>query len=292
MNESKFEKKLKPMLKYVGTIGASIMVVAYIITVFIMVFGFEIHSLKQSMIFALVNAVVGLIIMQFLKIQGIDFAKNLESNKDTLTKWAENQPKKKKSHSIKYFWVTSIIKDVIIKALTVALTTVCLIYIVIQGSRDYILLLLAVVNLLMFVCFGLLSLVNAYDFFNEKHIPFIKEKLNEIETQRSKEAEKTTDKKKRPSRKENTKSVAMAEKEPNKQRDDSVHISGGSDILDSSMDTSTISSDNTEPVVLDNCNNNDSFLGRTIYPSSPASNSNDFRIKEDLQKNKIQKEGE
>lgn len=278
MNESRFEKKLKPILKYVGTIGASIMIVAYIITVFIMVFGFEIHSFKQSMIFALVNAVVGLIIMQFLKIQGIDFAKNLECNKETLTKWADNQPKRKKSHSIKYFWATSIIKDVIIKALTVALTTVCLIYIVIQGSRDYILLLLAVVNLLMFICFGLLSLVTAYDFFNEKHIPYLKERLNEIKE--SKEPIRGTSK---TFTKRNIKSLAMVKKESDKQGDDNIHISGGTDILVASVDTNVTGSDNTEPVVLDNSNNNDSFLGRTVYPGSPNSNSLNSGVEEIIQ---------
>jgi hypothetical protein len=48
---------------------------------------------------------------------------------------------------------------------------------VIQGSNDYNLLFLAVVNLLMFVCFGFISLVNAYDFYNNKHVPYMKEQL-------------------------------------------------------------------------------------------------------------------
>ena len=64
-NKSKFEEKLKPLLHYVGTIGAIIMTVCYIITVFILVFGFQVqtHHLKQSIIFAVVNGVVGFIIM-------------------------------------------------------------------------------------------------------------------------------------------------------------------------------------------------------------------------------------
>lgn len=29
----------------------------------------------------------------------------------------------------------------------------------------------------MFVCFGFISLVNAYDFYNNKHVPYMKEQL-------------------------------------------------------------------------------------------------------------------
>ena len=29
----------------------------------------------------------------------------------------------------------------------------------------------------MFICFGFISLVNAYDFFNNQHVPYMKEQL-------------------------------------------------------------------------------------------------------------------
>lgn len=51
---------------------------------------------------------------------------------------------------------------------------------VIQGSNDYNLLFLAIVNLLMFVCFGFISLVNAYDFYNNNHVPYMKEQLEKV----------------------------------------------------------------------------------------------------------------
>ena len=63
------------------------------------------------------------------------------------------------------------------KCATLGATTVGLVYIVIVGSNDYNLLLLAVVNLLMFICFGFLSLVNAYDFFNQRHVPYMLDQL-------------------------------------------------------------------------------------------------------------------
>ena len=52
------------------------------------------------------------------------------------------------------------------------------VYIVIQGCNDYNLLLLALVNLVMFICFGLLALNKAYDFYNDRHIPYVIDQIN------------------------------------------------------------------------------------------------------------------
>ena len=180
------EKKVLPVLNYVGIIGAAIMAVAYIICVFTLINGFKAEALLQTTVFACVNAGTGFVIMQFLKVQGESFAKMLPENKELIDRYYKAKTKDKKIHSMKFFWVTSVIKDVLIKCLTLGATTVGLIYIVIQGSNDYNMLWLAIVNLLMFVCFGFLSLVNAYDFFNQKHVPYMIEQLkNEEEKQDS-----------------------------------------------------------------------------------------------------------
>lgn len=177
LNKSKFEEKVLPVLNYVGIIGAVIMAIAYIVIVFVLIRGFQAEALLQTTIFACVNAGVGFIIMQFLKIQGVSFAKMLPENQDIIKRYYHTKTKDKKLHSITYFWTTTVIKDIIVKCLTLGATTVGLVYIVIQGSNDYNLLLLAVVNLLMFVCFGFISLVNAYDFFNNRHVPYMVEML-------------------------------------------------------------------------------------------------------------------
>lgn len=179
MDTKKFEEKIKPLLTYVGTIGAVLMAIAYVAIVFIMVFGFYVdQSFSQTLGFAIVNAVIGLIIMQLLKVQGIDLAKNLDTNQEILKEYQNTKTKDKINHSISYFWITSLLKDFLLKALGIAVTTMGIIYVVIQGSNNYSLLLLAIVNLIMFACFGLLNLVKAYDFFNEQHIPYIVETLN------------------------------------------------------------------------------------------------------------------
>lgn len=175
-----FENKLLPVLTYIGAIGAGLMCVAYIICVFVLIRGFKIDDFLQITTFAVVNALVGFVIMQFLKVQGISFAKTLEVNKPIIKEYYESKTKDKKIRSIKFYWVTSVIKDVCIKAFTLIATTIGVIYIVVQGSNDYNLLWLAVVNLIMFVCFGFLAMSNAYDFFNNQHIAYMKEQLKLI----------------------------------------------------------------------------------------------------------------
>ena len=183
------EKKILPVLNYVGLIGAVIMAIAYIISVFVLIHGFKAEALLQTTVFACVNAGTGFVIMQFLKVQGEAFAKMLPENKEIIDRYYKTKTKDKKVHSMRYFWITSVAKDVLVKCLTLGATTIGLIYIVIQGSNDYNMLLLAIVNLLMFICFGFLSLVNAYDFFNQKHVPYMVEQLKNEKAKETKEAE-------------------------------------------------------------------------------------------------------
>ena len=177
-NRTFLERKILPILNYIGIIGAVIMAIAYIVIVFVLINGFKAEALLQTTVFACVNAAVGFIIMQFLKYQGESFAKMLPENKEIIDRYYKTKTKDKKVHSIRYFWVTTVIKDIIVKCATLGLTTIGIIYIVIQGSNDYNLLLLALVNLLMFVCFGFISLNSAYEFFNNKHVPYMIDQLN------------------------------------------------------------------------------------------------------------------
>lgn len=176
MTQKVFEEKIKPILVYVGMIGAILSAIVYIIAVITLIFGFQAKTLVQSIIFAVVNAIIGMIISFFLRIQGISFAKELPENQAVLKEYNDAKPKKK-PRSIGHYWATSIVKDLITKGLTVGAATVGIIYIVIEGTQDYNLLLLALANLILFACFGLLALVSAYDYYNEEHIPNLKEQI-------------------------------------------------------------------------------------------------------------------
>ena len=181
MEQSVFEEKIKPVLNYIGIIGASLAAVAYIIIVFVLINGFKVEDILTTTVFAVVNVAIGFIIMQFLKVQGIAFAKELPKNKEIIERYYMTKTKDKKQHSIKYYWATTIVKDVFIKCITLGASTIGVVYVMIEGNHDYTLILLAVVNLILFVCFGLLSLVSAYDYFNNMHIPFILDKSKEKE---------------------------------------------------------------------------------------------------------------
>lgn len=185
MTNDVFENKIKPILTYIGVIGASLTSIGYIIIVFVLIRGFEYHQTTQALIFAIVNAIIGLIIMMFLKVQGTAFAKELPENKKILDAYNNKKIKGKKNHSLNYFWITSTITDILSKGLGIVITTTGLIYIVIEGSNDYRLLGLAAVNLILFICFGLLSLVKAYDFYNDEYIPFMKDKIKEADNDSS-----------------------------------------------------------------------------------------------------------
>lgn len=175
-----FEKRIKPVLNYVGFIGSVICSIAYIIAVFVLIYGFKVdRDLRQIVVFAVINAIIGFAIMQFLKIQGEMFAKEIPENKEITDKFCKSDKNKNKKHSMTFYWLTSIPKDLISKALTLGIATFGVIYIVIEGSHDYSLLGLAAVNLLMFISFGFVSLVKTYDFYNNSYIPYILDKNKE-----------------------------------------------------------------------------------------------------------------
>ena len=182
--KSFFERLISPALYYIGMIGAILMCIAYIAIVIVLIVGFEQHELKGCIVFALVNAIVGLIIMQFLKLQGTIFAKNLPKNKEILDEYYSLQTKDKKIRSIKYYWTTSVIRDIIFKGISFAASTIGIIYIIIKGSNDYALLLLALVNLIMFICFGIVALNGAFEFYNNRHIVYIKSKIDEVKKEK------------------------------------------------------------------------------------------------------------
>lgn len=270
-----FEDKIKPVLTYIGAIGAGILVVAYIIIVLVLIKGFKAEHLFQTTIFGIVNAAMGFTIMQFLKIQGISFAQNLSENAQIIKDYNElrvRRAKRKKKHDMKYFWGTTVTKDILVKCGTLGATTAGLVYICIQGSNDFTLLLAALVNLLMFVCFGLLSLCKAYDFYNNEFVNYMKEYIDE-----SKEKNKSKVQGK------NEELMALAQKECTQQGNATLGTNSGSDILDTNVDTCSLGTDN-KPVVVDSGKCSNVILGRTIYSCSTFTDSTGNSIKENIYK--------
>ena len=260
MNKNTFETKIKPVLSYVGAIGAGLMCIAYVIVVFVLIRGFHATVIFNTLLFAAVNAIVGFIIMQFLKVQGVSFAKLIPENDKIIKDYYSTKTKDKKPRSMQFYWTTSIIKDIFTKCISVAITSAGLIYIVIQGSNDWNLLLLAMVNLIMFVCFGFLALVNAYEFFNNKFIPYMKEKLDEAEIK---------------------KDVAMAKEECTDEGHDTVDDNIGTNILEPVHSDGTLRTD-SKPVVLDGLCSDMGILSRTNDTCDGSSDKPSINIKENI----------
>lgn len=262
MNKNTFETKIKPVLSYVGAIGAGLMCIAYIIVVFVLIRGFQATVIFNTLLFAAVNAIVGFIILQFLKVQGISFAKLIPENDEIIKEYYSTKTKDKKPRSMQFYWTTSVIKDIFTKCISVAITSAGLIYIIIQGSNDWNLLLLAIVNLIMFICFGFLALVNAYEFFNNTFIPYMKEKIDETKT-------------------EIKETVAVVEEECTDEGHDNMDDNIGTDILESVHSDGNISAD-SKPVVLDGLCSDMGILGRTTDTCDGYSDKPSINIKENI----------
>ena len=89
----------------------------------------------------------------------------------------KSRTRDKKNHSIQWFWLVTTIKDIVFKGVTIAASTLGLVYIVIVGSNDWSLMLMAIVNLVLFVCFGLLALNQAYEYYNNVYVNYMREQL-------------------------------------------------------------------------------------------------------------------
>lgn len=177
MKKDVFEEKIKPILTYIGAIGAGLTSIAYIILIVVLIKGFQFRQPTQTIVFAVANAAVGMIVASFLKYQGVSFAKGLPENQSIIEDYYKSHTRDKKNHSIQWFWFVTTIKDVIFKGVTIAASTLGLVYIVIVGSNDWSLMLMAIVNLVLFVCFGLLALNQAYEYYNNVYVNYMREQL-------------------------------------------------------------------------------------------------------------------
>jgi Na+/melibiose symporter-like transporter len=181
--------KVKKILEYTGIIGSAISALAYIMVTVVIVWGFESAlDIQKQVLFAVLGAFTGLMITFFLRGQGVIFAKKEDISKIVMKEYYEKLNKKKtikQLHTIKYYIIMQTLLDIILKGVTMALSTYFVLYIFMEGSGDYALVFLAVSNILMFTCFGMVALSNAYDKYLDEHIPAIKEIIIKLDQARS-----------------------------------------------------------------------------------------------------------
>ena len=176
---------IKSLLIYVGFAAAGISAIAYIIITFVMVKGFTTDlQLSNQITFAVIGAIVGVSITISLIMQGVEFAKRDDKAQAIMQayyKVLNKQKKEEELHTIDHYIKWAIIKTVIIKGFTVAITSFFVLYIFIEGNGNWSLLGLAFANIFMFIGFGLVGLSNAYDFYLKQHIIVIEELTKKLE---------------------------------------------------------------------------------------------------------------
>lgn len=163
-------------------------------------------------------------------------------------------------------------KQYSVKGITVAITSLLAAFALTNAilSFDLAEMLTYVFTIIMGLVFGVLNMKSAEVYWIDEYYEYALMRQRD-EEEKQKEAQ----------------SMEMVKSESNQQGNDLVHISGRTDILESSMGNSVVSSNNQSMVLdSDKCNNN--VLGGTLYSGSSVANSTNNGVKETAQENKIE----
>lgn len=182
-NEKAVYEVIKNVLTYTGIILTILSGIAYILIVSIMIYGFEAAYNKTALIgFLILGAITGVLINLSLRIQGIDFAKLTSEAKETMKELTDLKGKSKevKLAPMWQMFLTTIIKDIIIKGGTIGLSLYFVIDVSYKGLQENKYFYLAWANLLLYLGLGLLSMNKSYDFYIENEIPLMKQKIMKL----------------------------------------------------------------------------------------------------------------
>lgn len=181
--QKKSHEVLLKLLNNIGVVGAIIVAVVDIICVMIFVFGISIKSnTKSTIIFSIINTLIGLLINILLRYQGQRYAEI--ENEEICSKYYHKKIKETKRYVSMNIWqVLCAVKDIAMKGITTSFSIFGVIYISIEGSKNPIQILITLATLLLFVCFGLINMNSAYCRFYNKQIPYMQNKLKEREEQ-------------------------------------------------------------------------------------------------------------
>lgn len=182
--QKKSHEALLKLLNNIGVVGAILAAVADIIFVIIMVLGVHVNAeLSAIIIFAVVNALIGLLINVLLRYQGQKYAEI--ENEELCKKYYTTRVKEKKYLSISTWMALKTLQDVAVKGFTTAFSIFGIVYISVTGSKNPVQILLTLATLILFACFGLISMNSAYTRFYNVQVPFMRLKVAEREENNS-----------------------------------------------------------------------------------------------------------
>lgn len=179
-SQKQYHKTLLSILNNIGIIGSILAGIADVIFVIIFVVGIDIYiNTTSTMLFAIVNALVGLLINILFRYQGIKYAEI--ENEELVEKFYKKKAEEEKVPISICLWQTiQGIKDFFIKGATTAFSIFGIVYISIQGSKNPIQILITLASLILFTCFGLISMSSSYSRYYNIQIPYMEKKVNEI----------------------------------------------------------------------------------------------------------------
>lgn len=162
------------VLNNIGIIGSILAAIADLIFVIIFVLGVNIdEELNSTIIFAIINAIIGILISSLLRYQGQKYAEI--ENEELCNEFYEKKVKESKKHLSMGAWqALNILKDIIFKGCTTIFSIVGIVYISIKGSKNPIQILITIVSLVLFACFGLINMNSSYCRFYNIQIPYMK----------------------------------------------------------------------------------------------------------------------
>lgn len=182
-------KTLIKILNNIGFIGAVLAAIADIIFVIIFVVGIDMRQeFSSSVVFAIVNALIGILINVLLRYQGQKYAEI--ENEELCNKFYRKKAKENSKFISMSTWnIISTIKDFIVKGITTTFSICGVVYISIEGSKNPIQILITLVTLTLFACFGLISMNSSYYRFYNVQVPYMELKIQEREIKKIGEKE-------------------------------------------------------------------------------------------------------
>lgn len=179
--QQKSHEILLKLLNNIGIIGSILAGIADIIFVIIFVVGIKIDvDIKANIMFATINSLVGILINVLLRYQGQKYAEI--ENQELCNKFYKKRVEEKKKYLSMNAWQgINILKDIIIKGGTTIFGIFGVIYISIEGSKNPIQILIALVTLVLFACFGLMGMNSGYCRFYNIQVPYMELKIKENE---------------------------------------------------------------------------------------------------------------
>lgn len=176
--QKKSREALLKLLNNIGVFGAILAAVADIVFVIIMVLGVNVDAeMSAIIIFAVVNALIGVLINILLRYQGMKYAQ--VENQDLCTRFYNKRAKEKKYMSMGVWLGIQTGVDILIKGGTTTFSIFGIVYISITGSKNPIQILMTIATLILFACFGLMGMNSAYERFYNIQVPYMKARLEE-----------------------------------------------------------------------------------------------------------------